>query len=47
MVCQSSGTPVLLADNWSVTSDDGLRTSHYEHELAVVDGRAVILTNAD
>jgi len=47
MVCHSSGTPVLLADNWSVTSDDGLRTSHYEHELAVVDGRAVILTNAD
>ncbi len=47
MVCQTSGTPVLLEDNWSVVSDDGLRTSHYEHEIAIVDGKAIILTNAD
>ncbi len=46
MVCQTSGTPVLLEDEWSVVSDDGLRTSHYEHQVAVVDGRAVILTEA-
>ncbi len=46
MVCQKSGTPVLLADEWSVVSDDGLRTSHYEHQVAVVDGKAVILTEA-
>jgi len=46
MVCQRSGTPLLLEDNWSVTSDDGLRTSHYEHQVAVVNGRAVILTEA-
>lgn len=46
MVCQKSGTPLLLEDKWSVVSDDGLRTSHYEHQVAVVDGKAVILTNA-
>lgn len=46
MVCQVSGTPVLLEDGWSVLSDDGLRTSHYEHQVAVVDGRAEILTLA-
>ena len=46
MVCQTSGTPVLLKDEWSVVSEDGLRTSHYEHQVAVVDGRAVILTKA-
>ena len=46
MVCQMSGTPMLLEDNWSVVSDDGLRSSHYEHQVAVVDGRAVILTEA-
>jgi len=46
MVCQKSGTAVLLEDHWSVLSDDGLRTSHYEHQVAVVDGRAVILTEA-
>ena len=44
MVCQKSGTPVLREDKWSVLSDDGLRTSHYEHQVAVVDGRAMILT---
>jgi len=44
MVCQKSGNPVLLEDEWSVVSEDGLRTSHYEHQVAVVDGRAVILT---
>jgi methionyl aminopeptidase len=46
MVCQKSGEPVLLEDQWSVVSDDGLRTAHYEHQVAVVDGKAVILTEA-
>jgi len=46
MVCQVSGTPLLLEDEWSVVSDDGLRTAHYEHQVAVVDGRAIILTEA-
>ena len=46
MVCQKSGKPMLLEDEWSVVSEDGLRTSHYEHQIAVVDGKAVILTEA-
>lgn len=46
MVCQKSGTPGLLEDGWSVVSEDGLRTSHYEHQVAVVDDKAVILTEA-
>jgi methionyl aminopeptidase len=44
MVCQKSGNPMLLEDNWSVVSEDQCRTSHYEHQVAVVDGKAVILT---
>lgn len=44
MVCQRSGEPVVLEDEWSVVSEDGLRGSHYEHEIAVVEGKAVILT---
>ena len=44
MVCQKSGEPYLLEDKWSVLSEDNLRTSHYEHQVAVVDGKAVILT---
>ena len=46
MVCQKSGQPVLLEDQWSVVSDDQLRSAHYEHQVAVVDGKAVILTEA-
>jgi len=44
MVCQKSGQPVLLEDQWSVISDDRLKSAHYEHQVAVVDGKAVILT---
>lgn len=44
MVCQKSGQPLLLEDEWSVVSNDGLRSAHYEHQVAVVDGKAVILT---
>jgi len=44
MVCQKSGNPMLLEDQWSVVSEDGLRSSHYEHQVAIVDGKAIILT---
>lgn len=44
MVCQKEGTPRILEDRWSVVSVDGLRTSHYEHTIAMVGGKARILT---
>lgn len=44
MVCQKSGNPKLLEDKWSVVSEDGLNTSHHEHMVAVIDGKARILT---
>ena len=44
MVCRTSGVPTLLEDGWSVLSEDGLKTSHYEHQVAVIDGKAEILT---
>ncbi|MEA2028685.1 MAG: type I methionyl aminopeptidase [Campylobacterota bacterium] len=44
MVCQKSSTPIILDDKWSVVSEDGLRTSHYEHQVAIMDNKAVILT---
>ena len=44
MVCQKDGEPVILDDKWSVVPKDGLRSSHYEHTIAVVNGRAKILT---
>lgn len=45
MICQKSPEPIIdKKDGWSVTSADGLRTSHYEHQIAVVNGKAEILT---
>ncbi|RUM72704.1 MAG: type I methionyl aminopeptidase [Sulfurovum sp.] len=46
MVCQKNGNPVILEDQWSVISEDQMRSAHYEHQIAVVDGKAVILTEA-
>lgn len=45
MVCQKDDNPIILEDKWSVVSSDRLNGSHYEHEIAVVDGKALILTN--
>jgi methionyl aminopeptidase len=45
MICQIDENPVIDdKDEWSVTSKDGLRTSHYEHQVAVINGKAEILT---
>ncbi len=46
MVCQKGENPVILDDKWSVVSEDGLHSSHYEHTVAIIDNRAVILTDA-
>jgi methionyl aminopeptidase len=45
MVCQRSSQPIIRDDKWSVVSEDGLRTSHYEHTVAIIDNRAVIISN--
>lgn len=44
MICQKDGESVVLEDKWSVVSADGLRGSHHEHTVAVVDGKAEILS---
>lgn len=47
MICQKDRNPVILENDWDVVSADGLRGSHYEHTVAVIDGKAVILTKVD
>lgn len=47
MICQKSGKPRILNDRWSVVSEDGLNTSHYEHAVAIVGGKAEILSKED
>lgn len=44
MICQKLREPVILDDDWSVVSEDGLRGSHYEHTVAVINGKAEILS---
>ena len=46
MVCQKDSKPVILDNKWDVVSADGLRGSHYEHTVAVVNGKAEILSLA-
>lgn len=44
MICQKEEEPVILANGWDVVSTDGLRGSHYEHTVAIVNGKAEILS---
>lgn len=44
MICVESGKPKVLSDGWGVVSEDGFRGAHYEHTVAVINGRAKILT---
>ena len=44
MICQKNGTPVIAEDKWSVTCEDRMRGSHYEHTVAVIGGKAEILS---
>ncbi|KIM11847.1 MAG: methionine aminopeptidase [Sulfuricurvum sp. PC08-66] len=44
MICQIESEPKILDNKWDVVSVDGKRGSHYEHTVAVIDGRAQILS---
>ncbi|MDR3347774.1 MAG: type I methionyl aminopeptidase [Helicobacteraceae bacterium] len=46
MICQKSGKCAVLADKWSVVSEDGLNGSHYEHTVAIVGNKAEIISLA-
>jgi len=46
MICQKESKPIILENQWDVVSADNLRGSHYEHTIAIVDGKAEILSLA-
>jgi len=46
MICQKENKPVILENGWDVISTDGLRGSHYEHTVAIINGKAEILSLA-
>ena len=46
MICQKESKPIILENKWDVISTDNLRGSHYEHTVAVINGKAEILSLA-
>ncbi len=44
MICQKDQTPKILENKWDVVSEDGLRGSHYEHTVAIINNKAEILS---
>ncbi len=44
MICQKLSKAKVLDDKWSVVSEDGLRGSHYEHTVAIINNKAEILS---
>lgn len=46
MICQKESQPLILDNKWDVVSTDNLRGSHYEHTVAVINGKAEILSLA-
>lgn len=46
MICFKDSKPIILENGWDVVSADGLRGSHYEHAVAVINGKAEILSLA-
>jgi len=46
MICQKESKPIILENGWDVISTDNLRGSHYEHTVAVINGKAEILSLA-
>jgi len=44
MLCHSDGKPVLGENGWDVYCGDGKIGVHYEHQIAIVDGKPEVLT---
>jgi len=47
MITQELSQSKILADKWSVVSEDGLFASHYEHTIAVYENKAHILSKEE
>jgi methionyl aminopeptidase len=47
MITQKESKAIILDNGWDVVSSDGLRGSHYEHTVAVINGKAQILSIGD
>ena len=44
MINQGGPDVTVLEDGWTAVTDDGLLSAHFEHTVAIIDGKAEILT---
>ena len=44
MVCKKDMLSDILSDKWSVVSKDGENGSHHEHTMAIINGKAEVLS---
>lgn len=44
MINVGSYKVVLHPDGWTVSTKDGKRSAHFEHSIAIVDGKPIILS---
>jgi methionyl aminopeptidase len=48
MITRGSAKTKVLADDWTVVSQDGSRGAHFEHSFAILeDGKPFVLTALD
>jgi methionyl aminopeptidase len=47
MLCHKCGEPVLAENGWDVYCEDMEVGVHYEHQVAIVNNKAIILTQED
>ena len=47
MINMGTEKVVQLDDNWTIVTEDGKPSAHFEHDIAVVDGEPVILSTFD
>ncbi|MEG2814575.1 MAG: type I methionyl aminopeptidase, partial [Oscillospiraceae bacterium] len=47
MVNVGSYKVAIENDGWTVVTRDGKRSAHFEHSIAIVDGKPIILSELD
>jgi len=47
MLCHKCGEPILAENGWDVYCEDMEVGVHYEHQIAVINNKAIILTQED
>lgn len=47
MVNMGTYKVAIMQDGWTVVTRDGKRSAHFEHSVAIIDGKAVILSELD